>query len=40
MKPLVGISSQSSDAEYPLFNKILGLIGWMLILPFGYLIIF
>jgi hypothetical protein len=40
IRPLVGISLQSFKAEYSLFNKIIILMGWLLILPLGYLIIF
>jgi hypothetical protein len=40
MRPLVGISLQSSEVEQSLFYKMFVLVGWLLILPLGYLIIF
>ena len=40
IRPLVGISVKTSEAEYSLLNIVFRILGWLLILAFGYLIIF
>jgi glucan biosynthesis protein C len=40
LRPLVGISSETYEAEHSLFYKIFVLLGWALILALGYLILF